>query len=219
MCIVFESQHGFSADKTRWLPSPNAIYLPVRALSKIYRAKFRDEMEKVGLHTEIDPAVWTIDWNVNCQAVGSAEASWKHLAPYVFRVAISDSRIIGVDGRTVTFSYRQSGSNRPRKLALDALEFIRRFPQHVLPSGFMKVRHYGLMSSQCAIGIPRLRMLIHASLGSTMALSELLTQRPPKPPLPEPTCRACGGRLLHLLTLFPWGSGRGLVWHACREPT
>lgn len=210
---------GVSADRIRWLPSRNAFYLPVRALSKIFRAKFRDEMEQAGLHAEIDPAVWTIDWNVNCQAVGSAEASLKYLAPYVFRIAISDSRIIGVEGRTVTFSFKQSGSNRPRRLDLDVLEFIRRFLQHVLPSGFMKVRHYGFMSSQCALGIPRLRMLIHASLGSSMALSELLTTRPQKPPLPEPTCRACGGRLLHLFSLFPGRSRRGPAWRSCREPT
>jgi hypothetical protein len=199
---------GVSADKTRWMPSHNAFYLPVRALSKIFRAKFRDEMEKTGLLAEINPAVWTIDWNVNCQAVGSAEASLKYLAPYVFRVAISNSRIIGVHGRTITFSFRQSGSNRPRKLGLDALEFIRRFLQHVLPSGFMKVRHYGFMSGQCAIGVARLRVLIHASLGSTMALSELLTARPPKPPPPQPICGACGGTLLHLFSLFPRRPGR-----------
>jgi len=196
---------GLSADKTEWIPSRNAFYLPVRALSKIFRAKFRDEMDKLGLLAEIDPAVWKTDWNVNCQSVGDAEATLKYLAPYVFRVAISDSRIVEVDDHNVTFSYRKTGSNRARNLTLDVIEFIRRFLQHVLPSGFMKVRHYGFMSSQCAIGVARLRVLIHASLGATMDLVELLSAKPPKPPPPRPVCKACGGTLLHLFSLFPGG--------------
>jgi hypothetical protein len=202
---------GLSADRNQWLPARNAFYLPVRALLKIFRAKFRDEMEKLGLLPEIDPAVWKIDWNVNCQPVGDAEASLKYLAPYVFRVAISDSRIVGVEGRNVTFSYRKTGSNRPRKLTLDVMEFIRRFLQHVLPPGFMKVRHYGFMSSQCAIGTARLRILIHVSLGTAMDLAELLIAKPLMPAPPKPTCRACGGILSHLFSLFP---GR-----PCRGPT
>jgi hypothetical protein len=72
--------------------------------------------------------------------VPNAEASIEYLAPYVFKVAISDHRILTVEDGQVCFSYRKPGSTRPRTLTLDALEFIRRFLQHVLPTGFMKVR-------------------------------------------------------------------------------
>src|SRR4030042_2476746 len=117
-------------------------------------------MARQGLLHKINPQSWHIAWNVNCQAVGSSEATLKYLAPYIFRVAISDSRIMAVKDRTVTFSYRKKGSNRSRKVTLDVIEFIRRFLQHVLPAGFMKVRHYGFMSSNCAIPLARLRFLM-----------------------------------------------------------
>ena len=103
-----------------WRPSRVDFYLPVRALSHIYRAKFRDEMRRLDLFDSIPSEVWQTDWNVNCQAVGESEASLKYLAPYVFRIAISDSRILKVEGRTVFFTYRKSGSNRLRTLGLDA---------------------------------------------------------------------------------------------------
>jgi len=71
-----------------WHPSRIDFYLPVRALSKIFKAKFRCAMKDAGLFDQIPPKVWQIDWNVNSQAVGSSEASLKYLAPYVFKVAI-----------------------------------------------------------------------------------------------------------------------------------
>ena len=77
------------------------------------------------------------------------EATLKYLAPYVFKVAISNSRIVGVHDRTVLIRYRKSHSERSRILALDVMEFIRRFLQHVLPTGFMKIRYYGFMNPNC----------------------------------------------------------------------
>ena len=108
-------------------------------------------MADSGLLTSIDPASWAVQWNVNCQPVGDAEASLKYLAPYVFRVAIADSRIVAISGRMVTFTYRKSGSNRLRTMTVEVMEFIRRFLLHALPPGFMKVRHYGFLSSGCKI--------------------------------------------------------------------
>lgn len=79
-------------DRT-WHPSRIDFYLPVRALSKIFRAKFKDAMIKAGLFEHIPAEVWLQDWNVNCQAVGESQASLKYLAPYVFKVAISNHRM------------------------------------------------------------------------------------------------------------------------------
>jgi len=202
---------GLSTDREKWLPAGNAFYLPVRALSKIFMAKFRAEMARQGLLHKINPASWQIAWNVNCQAIGSSEATLKYLAPYIFRVAISDSRIMVVKDRTVTFSYRKKGSNRKRKVILDVIEFIRRFLQHVLPAGFMKVRHYGFMSSNCAVSLARLRLLILAGLQDMRLRLTDLSAIKQKPALPKPFCPACGGILLYLFSLIP---GR-----PCRGPT
>ena len=90
--------------------------------------------------------MWRRDWVVHSQAAGDGRQSLRYLAPYVFRVAIGDHRIVSCDDGQVTFTYRRVGSNRPRKMTLDAMEFLRRFLQHVLPAGFQKVRHYGFLS-------------------------------------------------------------------------
>lgn len=200
---------GLTKDRAKWLPARNSFYLPVRALSKIYRAKFKAEMEAHGLADKADPAAWELEWNVNCQAVGDSEASLKYLAPYVFRVAISDSRIVAVNGRQVSFSYRKKGSNRPRKTTLDVLEFMRRFLQHVLPAGFMKVRHYGFMSANCAVSISRLRIMVLASIEGVVADLSGMTSRAAPPEKPKPRCKTCGGALLYLYGLFPGGHCRG----------
>jgi len=81
----------------------------------------------------------------------------RYLEPYVFRVAIGDRRIVSYDDGKVTFTYRRSGSNRVRKMTLEAMEFIRRFLQHVLPSGFQKVRHYGFLSPNSGTSIETVR--------------------------------------------------------------
>jgi hypothetical protein len=199
---------GLSGDRSKWLPARNAFYLPVRALSKIFRAKFKHEMAQCNLICQINPKVWELGWNVNCQPVGNAEASLKYLAPYVFRVAISNSRIVSVDESTVTFSYRKQGSRRSRKVTLDVFEFIRRFLQHVLPSGFMKVRHYGFMSSNCRIGLNRLRLLILSSIQPLHY--DLSTLAPRTKPItrPKPKCKDCGGFLHYLYSIIPAVPGR-----------
>jgi Putative transposase/Transposase zinc-binding domain len=139
---------ALSSADGQWHPSSPGFYLPVRALSRIFRAKFRDEIAKEDLLGEIPAEVWGIDWNVNCQALGNGAASLRYLSRYVFKVAISEHRIIRVDEQHVFFRYRRPHSNRVRTMALPIMEFMRRFLQHVLPSGFMKVRYYGFLSPQ-----------------------------------------------------------------------
>ena len=200
---------GLSTDRKKWIEARNSFYLPVRALSKIYRAKFKAEMEKRGLIDQIKPGVWAAEWIVNCQAVGNPEASLKYLAPYVFRVAISDNRIVSVKDRKVTFSYRKSGSRRLRKATLDVMEFVSRFLQHVLPAGFMKVRHYGFMNASCAVTISTLRQMIVACLKDISLLisdEKKLTAAP----IPKgPYCSDCGGKLVYLFSFIPGSTCRG----------
>src|SRR5574341_106459 len=86
---------ALSSQDRQWHPARPGFYLPVRALSRVFRAQFRDAMGEAGLLGEIPPEVWRVDWNVNCQAVGDGAASIAYLARYVFKVAISEHRIVG----------------------------------------------------------------------------------------------------------------------------
>jgi hypothetical protein len=187
---------GLSADGDRWLPSRADFLVPVRALSVLFRAKFRDRMRGAGLLESVDPAAWHRDWVVHCQPAGDGRQSLRYLAPYVFRVAIGDHRIVSCDSGRVTFTYRRVGSNRRRKMTLDATEFLRRFLQHVLPWGFQKVRHYGFLSPAASVSLDRVRWLIALWAGLTYVLRSARDEVAAPPG--GPTCPACGGRLVRL---------------------
>ena len=174
----------------RWHPSRPGFYLPVRALSPIFRAKFRDAIDKHGLLGDVPGEVWSMEWNVNCQAAGDGRGPLAYLAHYVFKVAISESRILHVDEHHVHFRYHQPHSHRARTMTLPVMEFMRRFLQHVLPRGFMKVRYYGFLSPSSAVPLEDIRARIELAHGFDMPAAE---------PTPEPVtplrCRHCGGVL------------------------
>jgi Putative transposase/Transposase zinc-binding domain len=184
---------GLSNSGDRWLSSRADFLVPAKALSIVFRAKFRDILHREGLLKLVDPTVWRRDWVVHSQAAGDGRQSLRYLAPYVFRVAIGDRRIISCDDGNVTFTYRRVGSNRPRKMTLDAMEFIRRFLQHVLPAGFQKVRHYGFLSSGSRTPLEAVRWLITLHNGGVFALLAMLTAPPAEPPAPR--CSTCGGSM------------------------
>ncbi|MCP4358632.1 MAG: hypothetical protein GY796_11495 [Chloroflexi bacterium] len=123
------------------------FFLPVKALSVLFRAKFRDALKQFDCFDQIPKTVWTKDWVVDCRAVGRGKQALKYLAAYVFRVAFSNCRLVSCTQDEVTFRVRPSGSKQWKLCSLDPLEFIRRFLQHVLPKGFVKVRYYGFFSS------------------------------------------------------------------------
>jgi hypothetical protein len=188
------------ADGNSWIPSGPAFFLPVKALSILFRATFRDELRKAGLLENIDPAVWKRDWVVHSQAVGDGGTSLKYLATYVFRVAISDHRIVACEDGQVTFSYRRSGTNRWRRMTLDAMEFIRRFLQHVLPSGFQKVRHYGFLGAHAPLSIEAVRWLVTLKNGAQYVL--LAATQADAPVRPPRRCAECGWQL-RVVAIFP----------------
>jgi hypothetical protein len=188
---------GVSEDGSRWLPSRADFFVPAKALSILFRAKLRDALDRAGLLGQVDPAVWRQGWWVHSKAVGDGRASLKYLAPYVFRVAISDRRIVSCDDGRVTFAYRRSGSNHHRKMTVDAFEFIRRFLQHVLPSGFQKVRHYGFLSPNSRHSIEAVRWLITLYYGSIYVLLANPPQQVPNEP--RIRCPECGGPMRALM--------------------
>lgn len=134
---------------------------------------------------------------VHSKAVRDGRVALRYLAPYVYRVAISNRRVVkcepGPDGLgRVTFTYRPSGGRRYRALTVTAEEFIRRFLQHVLPRGLQKVRHYGFAPPRSRIDLEWLQMLVTVTLNQVY---ELIVAAKPLPVPHRPSCPACGGPL------------------------
>jgi len=195
---------GLSKDRTTWRPSRANFFVPVKALSPIYRALYKEEMSQAGLLEHIDPQVWNLLWNVHSQAGANGQTAFKYLAPYVFRVAISNHRLVALKDRTGTFTYRKPGSSRPRTTSLDAIEFLRRFLQHVLPDGFMKVRHFGFLQASCAISVHTLRRMILQACPISFKPTQII---PPKPLVAR--CPTCGVEMR--LVMRRWTSNRAFV--------
>ena len=128
-------------------PISKEFLVPVKPLSILFRAKFRDALKKTDLFAQVPHETWSQDWVVHCQPVGNGMAALKYLAPYIFRVAISNNRILKLEDGQVTYRYTASDTGKTRYCTVIAEEFIRRFLQHVLPKGFIKVRYYGFFSS------------------------------------------------------------------------
>jgi hypothetical protein len=137
---------GLSPDGQTWLPGKPDFLLPIKALGKVFRAKFRTALRKTDFFDQIPAAVWRQDWVVHAKPVGDGRTALKYLAGYVFRVAISNHRILKLKNEQVTFRYKDTQTGKIKRCTLAAFEFIRRFLQHILPKGFVKVRYYGLFS-------------------------------------------------------------------------
>jgi ssDNA-binding Zn-finger/Zn-ribbon topoisomerase 1 len=137
---------GLSPDRSQWLPSNTDFFVPVEALSPIFRAKFRDALKKTDLFDAVAPDVWQKDWVVHCKPVGDGNRALKYLAPYIYRVAITNNRIEKLEDGQVSFRFKNSDTDQWETVTLPAFDFIHRFLQHVLPKGFVKIRYYGLLS-------------------------------------------------------------------------
>jgi hypothetical protein len=195
---------GLSDDGQQWLPSRPNFFVPVRAASAIYRAKFLAALAPSGLAEQARHAVGDKAWVVHSQAVGDGRRALRYLAPYVYRVALSQRRLVkcepGPDGHgRVTFTYRKRGARRERKMTVTAAEFIRRFMQHVLPRGFQKVRHYGFAHPRHRTNAEWLQMLVTVTLNLVYVL---LVAAPLTPPPPRPTCPHCGAAALQFVTFL-----------------
>ena len=199
---------ALAMDGQSWLPSRQDLFVHTKPLARIFRAKFRDAMEKAGLLQAIDPSVWRQEWVVDSQAVGNGQTTVRYLARYVFRVAISNNRIVSWDNHTVTFKYKDTDTGKWRKMVLTAIEFIRRFLQHVLPSGFMKIRHFGFLNANSSVPLQKLRELIHL-LHDVIAR---LISPSSGTDVPKKTKLVCGecGQLLRFSRFFPPGVVMGL---------
>ena len=190
---------AFSKSNGNWYCSRIDFFLPVKAMSNIFKAKFRDLMKNCKLYHQIPAEVWKQDWIVNCKAVPTSEHSIKYLAAYVFKVAISNSRIVKVQNRQVFFKYRKPKSRRWRTMSLDVIEFMRRFLQHVLPTGFMKVRYYGFLHPACSVPLEKIEALIELAFGFEIAAPKtVLKSHKPM------SCKSCSATLVLRSSVLPF---------------
>lgn len=160
---------GSVPDSPRWAPCRKGFFLPVRVLSRVFRGKYLEGVRKLfdagqlklpGRWRELaDPSAFSRwltplyhqDWVVYAKRpFGGPTQVLKYLARYTHRVAISNSRLVDVADGRVSFRYKDyADAHRSKTMTLTADEFLRRFVQHVLPKGFVKVRHYGLLANRC----------------------------------------------------------------------
>ncbi len=190
---------GLSADQSRWVAAQGDFLVHVRALSRMFRGKMRSRLAELGLLANISPEVWQQEWVVHCEAVGDGRAVMKYLGAYVFRVAISDARVVAYDGRQVTFLYQRVGSSKWKRCTLAAMEFMRRFLMHVLPKGFVKIRHCGFLAPNFKMPIQRIREMI-------CLLYEMLRAQPVRitpPRKPKPLCCPCCRTVMRWVRFFP----------------
>jgi hypothetical protein len=214
-----------SPDGTRWVSSRPNFFLPVRVLSRVFRGKFLAGLRaafaagrlrfpgKLTSLTEpeqfnrlVSEAVRT-DWVVYTQPhLGSSEVVLKYLARYTHRAAISNHRLLELKDGQVRFRWKDyARGGRWRTMTLSAIEFVRRFLMHVLPSGFVRIRHYGILANRHRQGkLARCRELLN---GAGLPESE---DREPIKPLrfaalvtPTQVCPVCGADRMIVIKEFP----------------
>jgi hypothetical protein len=147
---------ALSIDRSRWIKARNNFLFPVKALSRVFRGKFLDLLGRARHRGKINPIYCNIkvahhkNWVVYAKKpFGSPQTVLDYLGRYTHRVALSNDRILNVQKGLVTLSYRdRKDGDRKKSLPIDAQEFIRRFLLHVLPDGFMRIRHFGFLANR-----------------------------------------------------------------------
>src|SRR5882724_788866 len=179
--------------------------LAVQALSIIFRAKFSAALKRAGLLDDVPPVVWRKDWVVHCQPAGQGREVLNYLARYIFRVALTNSRLERFVQGQVTFRYRDNRCQQLRRSTLPAEQFIHRFLLHTLPRGCAKVRYYGLYAPASRQQLQQALSLL--GLPTANAPVEALPHQPQPAlftktePAPCPFCRQ--GHLLQQAVLPP----------------
>ncbi len=186
--VHFIATGGGINARGQWVDAHPKFLVPVPALSSVFRARFRDALREQYPHifATIKPKVWKQHaWVVHSEPVGSGFTTLAYLARYVYRVALSERDILQHNAKCIAVRYRKSGTNKKKTMRLEPHEFIRRFLQHVLPSGFRKIRYFGLHHSSKR---PVLRLLQAAmSLQSGIPMPEVQ----PDQQMTTPACPDC----------------------------
>jgi hypothetical protein len=205
----------------------------VKVLSRVFRGKFIEALRRAYDRNELDvgggsehlrdPAAWRAfvnalfetDWVVYAKpAFGGAHAVLRYLGRYTHRVAISNHRLLAFDGERVTFSYKDyARGNARRTMTLTAMEFLRRFVQHILPRGFVRIRQSGFLANTCrGARVTRARSALATPSPSTPATGPTEPTTADTPARATWACPRCGAAMivgpilsaLHLATVT-WG--------------
>ena len=218
---------GLALDGSKWVACKPGFFVPVRVLAKLFRRLMLEKLEAAhasgrltffGEHAGLrDPKAFAAqlaplrktNWFVYAKPpFAGPQAVLAYLARYTHRVAISNRRLVALDADRVTFrykDYRRNGQERYRTMMLAPHEFIRRFLLHVLPKGFHRIRHYGLLASAARkANIARARELLAAPEPQTVRDATTSTAAAPNDH--RPPCPCCGGRMIIVAT-FEHGGG------------
>jgi len=207
-CVV--PAGGLAPDHTRWIAAPTGFFLPVKVLSRVFRGKFvagLRELHATGrleFHGGLAPlpsppafaamlrSLFRSDWVVySKRPFGGAEHALRYLGCYTHRVAISNHRLVALDSGQVTFRWRDSAhKNKKRLMQLPLEEFLRRFFLHVLPKGFVRIRHFGLFAHRRRAALLPLCFTLLAGADSPHAPTSGTSSETPRPPW---RCPRCGG--------------------------
>jgi hypothetical protein len=191
-----------------WQSTPQNFLFHHGTVVRTYKAKLADELRAAGLYELVDTAAWTKQFVVDIQAVGHGVPTLKYLAPYVHRVAISNSRIQNVNAETVTYRIRRK-RNVMQSEKVPGAQFVGDFLQHVLPTNFMKIRHYGWMSGNSKVKLAEVKWLVWIMLGWTFWLGS--GYAPQEEPLTVPMqCQRCGGAMRVIEITYTSLAARGI---------
>jgi hypothetical protein len=209
-CVV--PAGGLSLDHTRWIAARTGFFLPVRVLSRVFRGKFVAGLRelhaagKLGFHGGLEglaaPAAFAAmlrglfrsDWVVYAKRpFGGAEHALRYLGCYTHRVAISNHRLVALENGEVVFRWRDSAhKNKKRLMRLALNEFLQRFFLHVLPQGFVRIRHFGFFAHRRrAALLPLCCALLGQTADSPTVTDSTLTDAPRALWL----CPQCGGAM------------------------
>ena len=211
-CVV--PAGGLSPDHQRWIrPKYEGFFLPVNVLSRVFRGKFVEalrraydhELDLVGgsehlrdraqWHAFVD-ALFDTDWVVYAKpAFGGASAVLRYLGRYTHRVAISNHRLLAFDGDHVTFQWKDyAHGDQRRTMTLSAMEFLRRFVQHILPRSFVRIRQSGFLANTCRVArvalARRLLAIPPVAAASTDATAKVTGELMPRASWACPRCGA-----------------------------
>jgi hypothetical protein len=205
---------GLSFDHQRWIrPKDAGFFLPVKVLSRVFRGKFvaalrqaytRDHLDLAGGTEHLrDPARWhafidalfQTDWVVYAKpAFGGATAVLRYLGRYTHRVAISNHRLLAFDGDSVTFQWKDyAHDDQPRTMTLSAMEFLRRFVQHILPRGFVRIRQSGFLANTWRATRVALARTLLGTVRTTVAPAPTTTEAPT---VDTWACPRCGAAMI-----------------------
>jgi hypothetical protein len=201
---------GISDDGTTWHPARRNFLLPFKALARKVRGKVRALLQRRCPGLTVPDVVWHKPWIAHVTAWGNGEqAVLDYLARYVFRIAITNARIVSLDDAGVTFAYRDRKTGCRRTCRLSGDEFMRRFLQHVLPRGFHKVRYFGLWHPAHREDAARVRQMLQLQAPPSAGPLPELAVPPPEPteaaavpPIEPRICPHCRqGRLIFIRML------------------